>query len=250
MANHDVWDAVAQTEGTPANSYEMLVGVKAAGSPSFTRSGDVTNVNPAFTAKTRARQTYAAKGADLAIKYGDTLALSFDVELIRDENGQFQPFAQDLIDAAKQNGLDNLREIQVYDALGADLALEGKFAISFSRSGTGWDEASFLTITATQYGRIEWIDNPVLTGNVPVISAVLPADAGDGDAIYIQGSNLGNVVEATPTNVTIGGVNAADFEVVSDSLIVATMPTGDAGSAPVAVHNPSGTTTVPYVRGA
>lgn len=237
--NHDVWDAVAQTEGTPGNSFEFLVAAKAAGSSQFNASADISNVNPAFTAKNRQRQTYAAKGVDLALKYGDTLALTFDVEVVRDENGAYQPFLQDLIDASKAVGIANLRELQVYDALGADYAIEAKFSISVSRNGTGWDEAAWFTVTATQYGKVEWIENPVLVGNIPTGLSVSPSSAAGGATVYVQGQNLEGTTGVT--GVKFGSTNATSYEVVSDTLIKAVVPGTGAASLPVTVTNPTGT---------
>jgi len=253
-SNSDVWDAVEQTDGTPANSFELLIAVKAAAAATFTQSADVTNVNPAFTPKSRNRETYAAKGADSMSKYADTLALSFDVELIRDSNGEFQPFVQDLIDASKTIGAANRRDIRFYDALGADYAYSATYAITVSRSGTSWDEAAYMTITAQRYGVGTWITNPVLVGNLPLLLAANPTAAAATQSVYIQGENffLANVVDVSgAASVKFGATNATSYIVVSDSLIVAVVPAGSAGSAPITVINTAGTSAaLPYTRGA
>lgn len=249
--NHDVWDAVAQTDGTPANSFEFLIAAFYGGA--WHQTADISNVNPAFTPKTRARQTYAAKGVDLAIKYGDTLALSFDVEAIRDENGQYQPELQAFIDASKAKGQANLLPIRVYDALGADYAIEAKFAISVSRTNSGWDDAGWFTVTATQYGAVEWIDNPVLVGNVPQIAAIDPTGAAAASHVFIQGANFfkdGVVDVVGAASVKFGGTNATSYTVVSDTIIDAVVPAGSAGDIVVHVTNSNGTTDRPYTRGA
>ena len=238
MTNHDVWDAVAQTDGAPAQSFEFLVDVRNAGG-SWETSGDVTNVNPAFTAKTRARQTYAAKGSDSSTKYGDNLTLSFDVEAVRDVNGQYQPFLQDLIDAAKANGTANLRRIRAYDALGADYALEADYSIAVTRTNTGWDDAAFYTVTATKQGAIEWIDNPVLEGNVPIIESISPtAGVAGGAHFYIEGRNFTGTTGAS--SVKFGSTNATSYTVISDTLIDAVMPGTGASQANVVVTSPVG----------
>lgn len=237
--NHDVWDAVGQTAGTPANSFEMLV--KVTGGDAVTRqSADVTNVNPAFTAKNRARQTYAAKGTDSSVKYGDNLTLTFDVEAIRDVNGAYQPFLQDLITASKAIGVANQRVIQVFDALGADYALQASFSITVSRSNTGWDDAAFYTVTAEKQGLVSWVTNPVLVGNVPVISGISPA-AGitGGGTFYIQGTGFTGTTGVT--GVKFGSTNATSYVVVSDTLITAVMPGTGASTQAVTVTSPVGT---------
>lgn len=247
MANHDVWDAIEAADGTPANSFEFLLDLYFGGS--FVTFADVTNVNPAFTDKNRVRQTYAAKGVDRSSKYGSNLVLTWDHEAVRDANGQFQPELQDLINAAKSNGVANRRRLRAYDALGADYAFDGWFSIQVTRTNSGWDDAGFFTITASQYEFLGWIENPVLTGLVPLIGGANPSGAAVGDSVYIQGENFTGATGVAA--VKFGGTNAASYEVVSDSLIVAEVPAGSAGSAPIVVTTPSGASSeFPYTRGA
>lgn len=244
MSNHDVWDAVAATDGTPANSFEFLADLKIGGA--FRRFADVTNMNPAFTPKTRARQTYAQKGVDAAIKYGESIVVTWDHEVIRDENGQYQPELQDLIDAAKANGQANLRELRFYDALGADYAFAGKWAIGVTRTNTDWDSAAMFTITATLYTFDGWIVNPVLTGNVPLIDAIDPSGAAAGATVYITGSEFTGM-----TAVTFGGTAATTKAVINDGLITAVVPAGAAGVVQVKVTTPAGVSAeFAYTRGA
>lgn len=241
MANHDVWDAIAQQAGTPAASFEFLLDLYLGGS--FQRSADVTNVNPAFTAKSRARQTYAAKGVDKALKYGDNLVLTFEVEAVRDANGAYQPWLQDLLNASKANGLSNVRRLRAYDALGADYAFDADFSISATRTNADWDSAAFFTITATQYLFRGWITNPVLTGNVPIIESVTPAQAATGATVYIEGEYFmpGGVAVAGAAGVKFGGTNATSYAVINDGLITAVVPAVAVGSAPIIVtHQTTG----------
>lgn len=252
MANNDVWNSIIQTDGTPANSFEFLVDVLLASTAQtgmVIRSADITNVNPAFTAKNRNRETYGAKGVDSMSKYGENLVLTFDVEAVRDANGLYQNFLQDLINASKAVGAANRRTIRAYDALGADYAFSSSFAIQISRSATGWDEAGFYTVTATQYGKTSWIANPVLTGNVPIINNVSPASIAVGGTIYIQGQYFTGTTGAA--SVKIGVTNATSYVVISDSLISAVMPAGSAGLTTVTVTSPIGAgAPVSYTRGA
>jgi hypothetical protein len=251
--NHDVWDAVAQSDGTPGNSFEFLIGIQIARSGPYIRTADITNVNPAFSGKKRARQTYGAKGVDLSVTYARNLVLTFDVEVVRDINGAFQPELQDLIDASKALGTDNRRRLQAYDALGADYAFQSDFSIEHARANTGWDDASFFTITAEQYTPTEWITNPVLVGNVPIITDARTIDGtvpGDGATIYITGDGFGGLSEATASNVKFDGVNATDFDVVNDELIIAILPAGDPGVIPVVVGGTTPSAEFLLIRGA
>lgn len=248
MANHDVWDAIAATDGTPAQGFEMLLGIHMPNGQ-VVRTADVADLNPAFTAKTRARNTYASKGVDQALKYGDNLVLTWNHEPVRDANGEFQPELRALIEASRRNGRDNILTLDVYDALGADYAFSAQFAISVTLGGTGWDDKRWYAITATQYTPVEWITNPVLTGNVPVLTSADPSGAEAGDTVYIQGSNFSGVTGAGA--VKFGSVAGTNADAISDTLLSVTVPAGSAGSAPITVTNAAGTSDpLPYTRGA
>ena len=76
----------------------------------------------------------------------------------------------------------------------------------------------------------------------PVISSVSPASGpvGGGTTITINGSNL-----LSTSAVSIGGVPAASFTVVSVTSVTAVTPPGAAGPAAVAVTTAGGTATQP-----
>ncbi len=244
--NHDVWDAVAATDGSPAQSYEMLLDIFMNGTPK--RTADIADLNPAFTAKNRDRNTYASKGVNLALKYGDDLVLSWNHEVIRDANGAYQPELQALINAARQNGAGNIMRLRVYDALGADYAFDALFSIAVTRQGTGWDDKAWMAITATQYKFTPgWVTNPVIAGNVPQIEDVSPANAAAGSTIYVQGSNFTGITGAS--NVKVGTANATSYAVISDTLISLVVPAGAAGATTVSITNANGTATSNYTRG-
>lgn len=243
MANSAVWENTTAGDGTPANSFEMLLEVLMGAVRR--RTADITNLNPQTTAITRARQNYAQKGRASTTKIGDDVVVSWDHEAIRDDNGQFQPELQYLLDASKADGQANLVELRIFDALGADYALEGRFSITVARTATDWNSAAAFTITATLYDRFAWIENPVLEGLVPSIAAVLPAAAVTGSTLFIQGDNLTGA-----TAVTIGGTAATAVSVKGASLLTATVPAGTAGSAPIKVTSPAGESEpFAYVRG-
>lgn len=248
MANHDVWDAIAATDGTPAQGFEMLLDIVLPNGTTVT-TADVADLNPAFTAKTRARNTYASKGVDQALKYGDNLVLTWNHEPVRDANGAYQPELDALIQAARKNGRENILTLRVYDALGADYAFEAQFAISVTLSGTGWDDKRWYAITATQYTPVAWITNPVLTGNVPVLSSAAPSGAETGDTVIISGRNFTDATGAGA--VKFGNVAGTNATALSDTILSVTVPAGSAGSAPITVTNGEGTSEpLPYTRGA
>jgi hypothetical protein len=89
-------------------------------------------------------------------------------------------------------------------------------------------------------------DGQVLTAGVPTLAAVVgnPDPAGEGDLVTITGARFTGT-----TGVTIDGVAVDDFTVVNSTTIVASLPAGDAGSAPVVVTNGVGpSTSLAYTR--
>lgn len=83
------------------------------------------------------------------------------------------------------------------------------------------------------------------SGPAPTISGVTPSGAEAGDTITIAGANLTGA-----TSVTVGGAAAANVTVVSASSVTARVPAGSAGSAPVVVTTPNGSSApYSYTRG-
>ena len=88
-------------------------------------------------------------------------------------------------------------------------------------------------------------DGTVLTAGVPAPVSASPSGAAAGAPVVILGSRFSG-----SSAVKFGAVSAV-FTVVNDSTIVATVPAGTAGSAPVTVTNGSGVSSaLPYTRGA
>jgi len=102
--------------------------------------------------------------------------------------------------------------------------------------------------SATTSKKFKWY-HPALKSpatGAPTVTAVSPASAVAGANITITGTNFVDV-----TRVTIGGTNASMFYVASPTSIVATMPAGSAGSAPVQVTTVVGASNAfAYTRGA
>ena len=103
-------------------------------------------------------------------------------------------------------------------------------------------------MSLTGKGRVLDIANPFAGWDVsvPTISAVSPASATAGKLVTITGTGF-----LGATIVKFGAVNATEFSVVNGSTILAVMPAGSAGSAPVQVTTPGGVSAnFPYTRGA
>lgn len=81
---------------------------------------------------------------------------------------------------------------------------------------------------------------------VPLIAAATPSGALATKIVTITGARFTGV-----TAVTFGGTAATAFQVISDSILVATMPAGSAGSAAIVVTNAAGASaSFAYTRGA
>lgn len=245
---HDVFDAITPTAGNPANSFELGLAVQPGAGGGFVLLPDIVELNPTSTPKNRSRQTYAFKGSDNATKYSESLAVTVNVEIVRDAaTGNWQPALIDLYNASTQKGLANKRNIQVYDLLGGPYAVQTQAAVGFAFSGNGWDDSKWATITLTGNGLPTWLPtNPVIVGIVAALSSALPTAATSTSTLTLQGSGFTGA-----TAVTIGGTAGTNLKILSDSLMSFTVPSGSAGSAPIVVTNTNGASLpLPYTRGA
>lgn len=133
-----------------------------------------------------------------------------------------------------------------YDRNGGE-SRAGIALVSWEQTKTGVTDVEEVTATFTGDGVLFDITNPYQATSVPTIQAVSPTGAAAGTAVAITGSGFTGTLSTT--GVKFGGVNASGFTVISDALIVATMPSGSAGSAPVIVTNGAGASAAfPYTR--
>jgi len=163
--------------------------------------------------------------------------------------GVFDP-GQELLRATKYQFQDLARAyVRWYDRNGAPEAYSGKALIEYAQSKTAVADVEEITATFDGDGIVSPISNPVSVANDPVITSVTPSGAATGSLINIQGAYFTGTIATS--GVKIGGTNATTWSVVSDSLIVAEVPTGSAGSAPVIVTNATGASTAfAYTRAA
>lgn len=163
--------------------------------------------------------------------------------------GVFDP-GQELVRATQFQFAELARVyVRWYDRNNAPEAWQGRALIGYDQTKTGAADIEEITVTFTGDGAIAAIENPVTNANKPVVSSASPAGAVGGSLINIQGAYFTGTIDTT--GVTIGGVDATTWDVVSDSLIVAQVPTGSAGSAPIVVTNATGASNaLPYTRGA
>lgn len=120
------------------------------------------------------------------------------------------------------------------------------------RAATGTKNLESVTATCSVTDGVlnVGITNPFVASVAPVVLSASPAAQSVGKILTIIGTGFATVT-ATASNVTIGGTNATSFVVESDNMIVAVMPAGSAGSAPIIVTNPVGASaSFAYTRGA
>lgn len=134
-----------------------------------------------------------------------------------------------------------------YRTDGIDEAYQGRAIVEVTPSKTGVADLNELAVTLTGDGALAEIVNPYAPSAVPSITSATPSGAAAGAQVQIKGSGFTGTVPTT--GVKFGATNATSWVVVSDQLIVAVVPTGSAGSAPVKVTNATGASAdFPYTR--
>jgi hypothetical protein len=137
--------------------------------------------------------------------------------------------------------------VRWYDTDGGPEAWTGLAIVELSRSKTGVADLAEITLTLTGDGALTAISNPYAVALAPVVTGASPTAIAVGGVVQITGVGFTGTV--VTTGVKFGGVNATSWIVVSDSVIVAVMPAGSAGSAVVLVTNATGASNaLPYTR--
>lgn len=113
---------------------------------------------------------------------------------------------------------------------------QGVAVVQSERGNTGVKDPETKTFTLQGDGILTSISNPGTADAAPVITSALPSGAAAGEQVTISGAGFTSV-----SAVKFGATSATEYVVLSDSTIVAVMPTGTAGSAAVTVTNAVGT---------
>lgn len=124
-------------------------------------------------------------------------------------------------------------------------AMTGWCTVTWTPDGGNMESLDTVAISLTGRGKPTTTAHPEAGVAVPVIVSVDPAGAAENATIAIRGGYFTGVSGAA--QVKVGGVNAASYQVIADDLILAVMPAGAAGSAPITV---GGSAEFPYTRGA
>jgi hypothetical protein len=136
--------------------------------------------------------------------------------------------------------------VRWYDKNGGAEAYSGIALVDWTRNNTGVSNVEKATIvfTGTDIALNMGITNPGTAATAPLLLSALPSGRGAGQIVTITGSAFTGTV-----SMTIGGVATPNFVVNGDNQIVAVVPTGTAGSAPIIVTNGVGpSTALPYTR--
>ncbi|HWU33543.1 MAG TPA: IPT/TIG domain-containing protein [Marmoricola sp.] len=139
--------------------------------------------------------------------------------------------------------------VRWYDRNGGTEAYSGLALVDWNQSKTSVPDIAEVTATLTGDGVLTAIANPYASTAVPQITSVTPSAQTVTNLITITGNGF---IGTIPTSgVTVGGVNSTGWTVVSDNTIIAKIPTGTAGSAPIIVTNAIGaSSSFAYTRGA
>lgn len=125
-------------------------------------------------------------------------------------------------------------------------AYSGRAIVETTTSKTGVPDLNEYQVVLTGDGKLDEITNPYVASAAPAVSSAAPSGAAAGEQVTVTGTGF-----AGATGVKFGATAATEFTVLGDSVIVAVMPTGSAGSAAVTVTNSVGTSTAfAYTRGA
>lgn len=232
---------IKPTAGDNGNSFEWIWDVTA--SPNvdprvYINVPDITGLTPTAPPKLKDDTTYANKGQTSTAKTGEDWTMQVQVKGVRDNTGEFQPELLVLINAADSVGQANVIGYRYYHATSSALAYEGSASVEWTRVNTGNDDTEFFQFTLTSKGDRKKITNPARAGLAPTLTSALPSGAATGAQITIKGAGFSTVTGAA--GVKIGGTNATSYVIVDPTTIVAVLPAGTAGSAPVTVTNPTG----------
>lgn len=205
-----------------------------------------TDNAPVFT-PTKQDSTDVDSGGYKSITVTDT-SWQLVIKYNRLSSGGTPNPVQEMIEACEgQFGDASELYVRWYETDGGSVAKTGRAVVTVVRSKTSEPDLSEITATFDGDGQATDITNPYSPNVAPVILSATPSGVAAGGQVQITGQHFTGTVATT--GVKIGGVNASSWIVLSDSTIVAVMPTGTAGSAPIVVTNATGpSNSLPYTR--
>jgi len=235
--------------------YGLDVNLGTSESPNWQPVRRISGFQPTPTPTTQDAQTYDDLGAQNQDVTGWSWTLAFNVQVNRSvSTGLYLPEIEALLARTRPSakGGDAVIEVRWYHKPESGEpnptdAGQGIATVAYTRQNTGPNgEIEVLSVTLTGKGPYTEIANPFAGWGVtePVISGVVETAAGDGDLFTIHGTGF-----LGATAVTVDST-PAEFTVIDGATIIAIMPVGDAGSVPIVVTTPGGSSDpFAYTRG-
>lgn len=138
-----------------------------------------------------------------------------------------------------------------FDKNGGAEAFDGFAFTAFKYDSGDWKGLATATITLNGDGPLTVISNPASGSLVPTVISATPSAQTAGNQVVIAGNQFTGVTGAAGVTFNAVSVGVGKYTVLSDNLIVATMPAGTAGAGNIVVTNGAGASTaLPYTRGA
>ena len=233
--------------------YGVDIDLTPGGAPTWQTLRRFSDVAPSVKPITTSQASYDDFGAPNDSKISESWDLKFSVLVNRLTSGLYAPEVEALKtytepDAIGESAIAHIRwyDKPVAGTANPGEAYEGYATVAIDRAATGNADTGSWSITLTGKGKRTQIANPFAGWGAaaPTVTAATPSGAAAGALVTITGSGF-----ATATSVKFAAVSATVYSVLGGSTIVAVMPAGSAGSAPVTVVNPTGTSAaLPYIR--
>jgi len=208
----------------------------------------IFSFKPDVTPKTIDTSAYDTDGWDANEVVGNGWAVTADFWR-RTAAGVYDS-GQELVRArVGQSGDGSRLGVRWYDKNGGPEASQGVALAAWARSKDGVADGDSASIVLTGDGALAVIANPGVAAVVPVILSALPSAVAVGGQVTITGAAFTGTIATS--GVKFGATNATSWVVISDSVIVAVMPSGVAGAANIVVTNAVGASVAyAYTRGA
>ena len=254
MSDHPFVPLPAGTTMGRSFEYGLDINLGTYAAPSWRTCRRMSGWAPAFAAVKSPASTYDDRGNPNEDVTGRAFSAGFTIQGNRDlATGLYLPELEAILAASKGTVEGATLDVRYYHKPDSGTpspndAGRATVTVEASRQNTGDADVEVWSVSLTGKGKVVPIANPFPGWGVatPTISAVTPAAATAGKLVTITGAGF-----LGATIVKFGAVNAAEFSVINGSTILAVMPAGAAGSAPVSVTTPGGVSgNFPYTRGA
>lgn len=214
----------------------------------WVRPKGLSDLNPSFDPNLEDANDYDSNG--YSSKEITLIDWSVSVSYNRKMDTGVEDPGQALIRGCVGQFGDNARlYVRWYRTDGIAEAWSGRAIVGVENANTSTTDIASWNVTFTGDGVVAPITNPYAANVAPVVTAATPSGAAVGALVTIKGTGFTGTVPTT--GVKFAAVNASSWSVVSDTTIVAVMPAGSAGSAPVTVTNATGVSnSFAYTRGA